>query len=185
MELVEKLRGEKLHSVFSNLWEYILILFNFLTGTFKTASNHSPSKVALWVIQEPCNVVEQHCYCNNVFLKYHVCCNISMKLFMVWASWIRMYRNPTSEIHLVKAIILSPAVESPIIFDSSPDFVNKILWGWRLEIFLLNKLLGNPIIKTQLWNYIFKEDFLNLYPGLWAATIPPLVVFPIFICLLC
>ena len=40
-------------------------------------------------------------HCNSVFLKHHVCYNISVKLFVVGAFWIR--RSPTSETHFAEA----------------------------------------------------------------------------------
>ena len=67
------------------------------------------------------------------------------------------------ETKILSSSLNPPALGSPVIFGSTPYLVNKILYalGWEPEISFLNKLLGNPIIKTQLWNYIFRKDFLN------------------------
>lgn len=101
---------------------------------------------------------------------------------MVWASWIRIQRSPTSEIRLVETKILNlslnpPALGSPIIFGCTPYLVNEILYSldWGPEVSYLIKFLGNPIIKSQLWNYIIKKEFFEPFPVLWAAPTPPLV----------
>lgn len=56
------------------------------------------------------------------------------------------------ETKILSSSLNPPALGSPVIFGSTPYLVNKILYalGWEPEISFLNKLLGNPIIKTQL-----------------------------------
>ena len=54
-----------------------------------------------------------------------------------------------------------PASGSSTTLGSTLDLVYNILWGWGIEISLLNKLLDSPIIKIQLRSYVFRKDFFE------------------------
>lgn len=126
-------------------------------------------------------------YCNSVFLKYHVGYNISIRLFVVWAFWIRTQRsfniwdsfNGSKKKNWTLRWIHLPQSHLPCSVKcrfSAPDLVNEILWGWRLEISLLNKLLDNFIIKTQLTNGTFRKVSFGPSPSLQATPTPPIML---------
>lgn len=104
--------------------------------------------------------------------------------------WIRIQRSSNiwdsfngSKKKKLNPSMNPPALESPTmlckmqILESASDLVNKILWGWRLEISLLNKLLDNFIIKTQLRNGIIRKVSFGPSPSL-QVTPTPLIMLP-------
>lgn len=122
-------------------------------------------------------------HCNSVFLKHHVCYNISVKLFVVGAFWIR--RSPTSETHFAEAKKKpEPCDESTctrfnyhVVWKAvswvCPDLGKKIFWSRRLESSLLNKFL---IIQTQLRSCIIRKGFFGPSLSLRAAPTPLLIM---------
>lgn len=87
-------RGKETLPTLQPIWKNILLLFDLSKGTSQTTSLFHPANLS----ESFKSHVGVGSYCSNVFLKYHKCYNISEKLLMVWASFIRACKIPTSEV---------------------------------------------------------------------------------------
>lgn len=131
----------------------LLSWYGRIFSYYSTFGRELPKPLTLF---HPANVSESFeshvgmgTYCSNVVPKYHKCYNISEKLLMASASFIRTYKNPTSELLWVKQNNC-PICEFTYIETTYqcgwhlglkvPQEINKI--PWSREVSLFNHLPG-------------------------------------------